>query len=351
MANITTPNMFLVEPGIGTELSPTWAQDLNNNFATIDGHNHSAGSGVQVTPAGIDINVDLPFNGNNAISLRTTRYIPISLGSLTGADIDCLLVNGVDLYYIDGNGNHIRLTASGGIVGTPGSISGLTSPASASYVSATGTFVWQQNTGVAANMDLGTAILRYPGTYPTPTGNYIALQVPSSLSTGYALTLPTALPASEKVMTLDASGIIRADVGADGTSVTIASNTISVTTNAALTGKHITAQGQDIVVSANPATNGLMIVRGKIASNGSILLGEGFTVSSYSGGLLILAWSSAFHAAPVITANVGQGFSGGNSALVTVSSVSTSGAALSVTDGAGNLTNEEMYFIAIGERA
>ncbi len=211
MANpLVTPNMSLTEPGIGNTLSPTWAQDLNNNFTTLDQHNHAPGNGVQITPAGLDISSDLSFVGNNAIALRATRYNPLSLGSLTGTDLNELVVSGVDLYYIDGLGNQVRLTQNGSIVGTTGSISGLVSPASASYIGGSDTFVWQSGSGIAANMDFATAILRYPSTgYPTPSGNFISLQVPSTISSGYALTLPIP-PASTSFLTMTPAGVISA---------------------------------------------------------------------------------------------------------------------------------------------
>jgi len=202
-----TPNMGLTEPAIGVTLSPGWAMILNADMGILDGHNHAPGSGVPITPAGLNISSDLSFLLNNATNLRTTRFTPISLGSLTGADTDCVLVSGVDFYVVDGNGNVIRLTQSGGIAGTPGSISGLVSPASATYVALTDTFVWESNSGVAANMDAATYILRYPSTgYPSPAGNYIALQAPSTLSTGFAITFPAVLPSTNSFVTMDSTG-------------------------------------------------------------------------------------------------------------------------------------------------
>lgn len=202
-----TPNMSLTEPTVGGTLSPSWALILNANFTTLDQHNHAPGSGVPITPAGLNISSDLSFLQNNATNLRTARFSPISLGSLTGADTDCILVSGVDFYVVDGNGNQIRLTQSGGIAGTPGSISGLASPASATYVALTDTFVWQSGSNIAANMDAATYILRYPSTgYPSPSGDYIALQAPSSLASGFAITFPAALPSVNSFLTINSAG-------------------------------------------------------------------------------------------------------------------------------------------------
>jgi len=201
--------MNLTVPVVGSEPGPDWANDLNASLTVVDSHNHAPGSGVQINPAGININSDLTFNAsNNAIALRSVRFA-IQSANLSGpADLGCLYEVGVDLYYNDGAGNQIRITQGGSVAGSSGTITGLPSgTASAAFVSASGTFIFQQATSTAANLDVGTVIIRYPGSYPTPAGNYIALEAPTSLASGYALTLP-ALPSQTNVMTLGTGGII-----------------------------------------------------------------------------------------------------------------------------------------------
>lgn len=230
MPSIISPNMSLIEPTVGGQPSPTWAVDINTNFSIIDSHNHSAGSGVQITPSGLDISSDLTFQGNDAIALRSTRYSIQSAVLATASDLACAYAVGSagDLYWNDNSGNKIQITASGGVVGTPGSISGLASPAAATYVPVTGTFVWTRSAGVGANMDAATYVLRYPGSYPAPSGNYILLQAPSSLSGGYAITFPGSAPASTKIMQMDSSGNISAALAVDNSSIEISTNTLQV---------------------------------------------------------------------------------------------------------------------------
>lgn len=222
--------MSLIEPTVGGQPSPTWAVDINTNFSIIDSHDHSAGSGVQITPSGLDISSDLTFQGNDAIALRSTRYSIQSAVLATASDLACAYAVGSagDLYWNDNSGNKIQITASGGVVGTPGSISGLASPAAATYVPVTGTFVWTRSAGVGANMDAATYVLRYPGSYPAPSGNYILLQAPSSLSGGYAITFPGSAPASTKIMQMDSSGNISAALAVDNSSIEISTNTLQV---------------------------------------------------------------------------------------------------------------------------
>lgn len=207
-----TPNMNLTVPVPGQEPGPNWANDLNNSLAVIDAHNHSPGSGVQINPAGININSDLTWNNSyNAIALRSVRFFPqVTPISASPPDLGCLYESGVDLYYNDGSGNQIRITQSGSVSGASGTITGLPSgTASAAYNSGSGTFIFQQATSTAANLDVASVAIRYPGSYPTPTGNYVQLQAPSSLASGYSITLP-ALPGSTSLVSLSSAGILSA---------------------------------------------------------------------------------------------------------------------------------------------
>lgn len=208
MASFLSANMSLVVPTVGVEIGPNWASDLNASLLIIDAHTHNPGSGVQITPSGININTDLGFNSNNAVALRSSRFTPQAMPIEAAADLGCLYEAGVDLYYNDGAGNQIRITQSGSVAGSSGTITGLPSgTASAAYDSGSGTFQFQQATSTGANLDVASVIIRYPGSYPTPAGNAIMLEAPSSLNSLYALTLPS-LPAQTNVMTLTAEGII-----------------------------------------------------------------------------------------------------------------------------------------------
>lgn len=198
MADVNlSPNMGLPVPIVGVDSGPNWANNINDCLSILDSHTHVPGSGAQLTSDSLYIGSDLPFNSNNATLLRSTRFIANNSPLADPTDLGCVYQSGVDLYYNDGNGNQIRITQAGSIAGTPGSITGLPSgTASAAFSGGQGTFIFEQSTSTAANMDAGTLIVRYPGSYPAPAGNYIALQAPNTLATGYAFTLPATLPAA-----------------------------------------------------------------------------------------------------------------------------------------------------------
>lgn len=221
--NTMSPNMGLTVPTVSVDPGPNWAIDINASLSVIDSHNHSAGQGVQINPDGLNINSDLSFINNNAINVRSVRFFPQNTGLVNPTDIGCLYETGVDLYYNDGSGNEIRITQSGGVVGTPGSISGLTPPASATYVSANETFVWQSAVNTPANLDAASIILRNL----TASSKGLTLNPPNAMGSDYSITLPS-LPSVKSMVTMDTSGNMVADTTVDGSTIQNVSNVLSV---------------------------------------------------------------------------------------------------------------------------
>lgn len=227
MANfILSPSMALPIPVVGIDNGPDYAFNINSSLTLIDGHDHSSGYGVQIKPSGININADLTFNDNNATSLRTVRFQPQVSAPVGATDLGALCEIGVDLYYIDGSGNIVRITQSGGVAGSPGSISNLTSPASASYVAGSSTFVWQSAASKAANIDAGSYLLRNL----SPNSTFaLTLSPPAGMGANFTITLPN-LPPSNSFMTINNSGSIGTVTGISGSDIfagTITGNNIA----------------------------------------------------------------------------------------------------------------------------
>lgn len=225
LGTIPSPNMGMPVPQVGVEPGPQWATDINNSLQIIDQHDHSPGSGVQITPAGINITTDLTFNSNDATALRSARFTPQGSPLADAADIGAIYVSDVDLYYNDVNGNQVRITQNGSVTGASGSITGLVSPASASYSSGTQTFIWQSNTNVAANMDARCYIFRNS----TASSNGLTL-CPPTLTSDYNITLPL-LPVANYVMQIDASGNISTIGAFDGSTISTTGGVIKVADN------------------------------------------------------------------------------------------------------------------------
>lgn len=344
MANTTnSPNMLLPIPVVGQDPGPQFATDINNCLTLVDGHDHTPGRGVQLTPSSFNINSDLPLNNNNLTLARALRFQVQSSTPALAADLGELYVTGVDLFYIDVAGNNVRLTQNGNVAGTSGSIANLTSPAAATYVSATSTFVWQSDTNTPANMDNASVTFRNL----VANSHGVTLSAPSSLGADYALMLPT-LPSANSVMSLDASGNM-GSYTLDAQTLAITSGVLGVKTSANIPGKAVKEQGLNVIVSnTNAATNSLAIVRGKVDSHGTVVGGEGFSVTQTGAGNYTIHFNTDFLDTPVIVVSSADV---GDNTIVAANATSVSNAfVVGVTPG-GSAIDTDFNFIAIGQRA
>ena len=121
----TTTYMSLTLPTPGERLGPTWASDLNTALTAIDAHDH-ASVGRQLGSAAIGIDADLSFTvvtstSTTAYAATNMKYLGMSLNttpstSLAAASYPNIAFAGGtagDLYFNDGSGNQIQLTAAG----------------------------------------------------------------------------------------------------------------------------------------------------------------------------------------------------------------------------------------------
>lgn len=258
-----SPNMELVVPVPTQDPGPNWSYALNASLTIIDGHNHVSGSGVPIPTAGLNINASLDFHDFSALNLFVAAFSSqASALSPVSPNVGCAYSVGAngELFWNDANGHSVQITLNGsvavsGAIGFTGLPSGT---AAANYLSASGTFQFLQATGIGANLDVASIAIRYPGSYPTPAGNYIQLEAPSSLGSGYSLVLP-ALPAQTNVMTLGNTGIISSTtwdaVGQNMSSV--GANAIGVSMNS--TGANAVANSRTRAVATSVAVGGVAI--------------------------------------------------------------------------------------------
>ncbi len=218
-----SPNMGLPVPTVGEDPGPDWATNLNASLSAIDSHNHSSGQGVPITPDGISINSDLSMNNNDLSSVRSVRFTPQSGAIADPTDLGCLYENGVDLYYIDGAGNQVRITQSGSVSGSAGTITGLPS-GTASAAFAGSTFTFQSATATPAAMNVGSVKV----SQTSASGKGVTISAAAGQAADFGMSLPAALPASTKIVSLDSSGNIGATYGVDNTSIEISSSNLQV---------------------------------------------------------------------------------------------------------------------------
>lgn len=218
-------NMNLPIPVVGEDTGPDWAENINSCLTILDQHNHTPGLGNSIPPSGLNINADLTFQNNNATTLRSARFTTQVSPLSDPTDLGCLYESGVDLYFNDGNGNQVRITQSGAVAGSPGSISSLTSPASASYSAVDAKFVWQSDSNVAASLDCRNIILRNS----SASSFGLTLSPPTAMAGNIAMKFPT-LPGATSFMRMDSAGNMSSDITVDDSTIAISSSQLVVKT-------------------------------------------------------------------------------------------------------------------------
>lgn len=209
MSTVTT-NMNLELPEVGTTPVAEAASQLVTALESIDTHNHSSGSGVQITPAGMNINDSVDFN-NNAITdvASVTLYDNVSAPAGGGSNRNKVSAANGELYFTDGSGVPIQITSGGGLdITVSGGWTGdySSSAAEAKYTAVSTTFKLLQDgiNNQAGILDIGDIKLR---TTTAGVSSYITLKSPT-LGGSYTITFPTAAPASTSVVTMNSAGTL-----------------------------------------------------------------------------------------------------------------------------------------------
>lgn len=244
MADTTiSPNMNIPVPVPSTTPGPDWANDIVADMYVIDSHDHTAGKGVPITPDGLDISADLSMGSNNLTEVRSVNFDAQSSPLSDPSDLGCLYVSGADLYYNDEAGNQVRITQSGSVTGSSGTITGLPSGTASASFSA-GTFTFQSATSTPANFAIGpVAIGRNVASSKTVT-----LTPNAGQAANYGISFPAALPGATNYTTLDASGNLSFNSsGVTGTGAVVQATSPAITSptisNPTITGVELLANG------------------------------------------------------------------------------------------------------------
>ena len=208
-----SPNMHLVISTISVDSGLAWETNLNASLSIVDGHNHTPGYGVQIPPAGLNINSALTFQGNQATNLGATIFSNIS--SL--ATPNALYTIGGELWYNDPT-NPIQLTANGSVNVTSTSLTSGT--ASASFSSSV--LVVNSAANTPADIQVGSVLMGNT----VANSKFLTLNPPAAMAANIQQTLPT-IPASTSFMTMDSSGNMAASIVAPLTGSNIASATVA----------------------------------------------------------------------------------------------------------------------------
>ncbi len=315
MSTLISSNMSLPVPGVGTETGPDYAQDVNSCFTLIDAHDHSPGQGVQITPAGININATLSFNSQQATTLLSASFtaqnspssvlqsIYVAPGTESPTPIQ-------DLWYTDSAGNNVQLTSNGLVNAIVASLPG------ESYSG--GTFFWKQGTGstTPANFDIGSIVLR-PNTAATTNG--VTLSPPAGIASAFTITLPAdpAAAGGSNFLLMDTSGVVSGGALVDNASLQFTSHVLSVKaggiTSAMIAAgtlqtahiTNVTATGTFVVPTGVTYVNVLCLGGGGGGSGGQT--GGGFDGGGGGGAVTPVFATLAVTPGETLTVNVGAG--------------------------------------------
>lgn len=113
MADTVNMGIELPTPG-GDE--GVWDDKLNAALEVIDAHDHTAGKGVLVPSAGININDDLQFNSNRPIEIDAAQFDDLSVAYTGTTNARAVQFAGGDLWITNGSGVAVQITSGSSTV-------------------------------------------------------------------------------------------------------------------------------------------------------------------------------------------------------------------------------------------
>jgi hypothetical protein len=180
--------MNFTPPVPGVTVGPEWAEDLNDILnQNIAEHTHTAGSGVPLTQASLNITNTLPMNNQ---ALGNSKAVQLTAQGSAPALAGAIYNSGGNLYYRNGSSQNVQITSGSGLATiSTGGITGLaSSDGGANY--AAGEFTWTKTSGTQyATMENGP-IKVYSGTDVSPA-NYTNIVTVAGLAATTTLTMPT----------------------------------------------------------------------------------------------------------------------------------------------------------------
>lgn len=116
MSETTTTNMGMLLAAVSETLGPRWAQLINDALNIVDLHDHSSGSGAQVTPAGMLINDDLDMDGNRLLNVLLAGLS--NIGTIDLTKTGSIQRVGTNLWWVNAAGAAVQITNGTQVVST-----------------------------------------------------------------------------------------------------------------------------------------------------------------------------------------------------------------------------------------
>lgn len=173
----------------------------------------------------------------------------------------------------------------------------------------------------------------------------------TSLSVGTTAVVGTGLTVSAGGAAITGNSTVTGTLGVSGqtTTATIKPNgagNATISANSSLTATVANSAGGNplpMVVSYQPSSNGIVMLRAIIEGNGAISSGEGFSVSHPSPGVYTITFNTAFADAPAVIASSADLGSAGN--LINVNAISTTSFSMNQS------SDKRWCFVVLGQRS
>ncbi len=107
--------MLLILPTVSNELGPAWASELNAALTLVDSHDHTAGKGTKISPAGFVVNANMDFL-TYAIQNLKGAYLYDQGGTLDSSQHAVIYQNAGNLYYNNASGVPVQITSGNFLV-------------------------------------------------------------------------------------------------------------------------------------------------------------------------------------------------------------------------------------------
>jgi len=202
---MTTTNMDLDLPVVGSTPGPTYATKLKEALETVDEHDHSSGKGVKIPASGLNIQTDLELNGNQ---LTETEAVEFTSQSATLSGNEKIYSVEGELYFNNDAGTPVKITSGSGLnlasTGTiGGDYGGVGVNADVSYSDLSKVFSFTRESGVGAEVTCSDLNLQYPATGTAP----VTIKPPNITSGSYDITLPPAQADTDDVIAFTSAGV------------------------------------------------------------------------------------------------------------------------------------------------
>ena len=132
---VTDPVTGILIPTPGVDPGEDYAVNISNALTTLAHLTHTGAAnldGYQIPSAGLNINADVSFQSNNITTLRSARLVSNGSNLSGSGDINCLYDVSGNLWFNNGSGTQIQLTA-GSTINSPTGNSYSTKQVSTNY--------------------------------------------------------------------------------------------------------------------------------------------------------------------------------------------------------------------------